>query len=138
MVAGVSVPAPLAERFKWVAAGPVLQLNEDDVAKMGELLGKYRSLQVYMDACVHCGACLWNCMQALNGDETGNIEFRAGAGGLHLISAGELYQQAQADADQHRQQRTLAALVHRVNDLVDHVERDRQIVVAAFFRQVGG
>jgi len=32
-----SVPAPLAERFKWVGAGPVLQLNEDDVARMGEL-----------------------------------------------------------------------------------------------------
>jgi hypothetical protein len=26
------------------------------IAKMGELLGKYRSLRVYMDSCVHCGA----------------------------------------------------------------------------------
>jgi pullulanase len=32
-----SVPAPLAERFKWLATGPVLQLNEDDAARMGEL-----------------------------------------------------------------------------------------------------
>ena len=24
--------------------------------KMGELLGKYRSLRVYLDSCVHCGA----------------------------------------------------------------------------------
>jgi pullulanase/glycogen debranching enzyme len=32
-----SVPAPLAERFKWVGAGPVLQVMDDDVAKMGEL-----------------------------------------------------------------------------------------------------
>jgi Fe-S oxidoreductase len=31
------------------------------VAKMGELLGKYRSLQVFMDACVHCGACTDKC-----------------------------------------------------------------------------
>jgi Fe-S oxidoreductase len=31
------------------------------VAKMGELLGKYRSLRVYMDACVHCGACSDKC-----------------------------------------------------------------------------
>ena len=31
------------------------------IAKMGELLGKYRSLQVYMDACVHCGACSDKC-----------------------------------------------------------------------------
>jgi electron-transferring-flavoprotein dehydrogenase len=28
------------------------------------------------EKCVYCGACLWNCA-------TGNIEFRAGAGGLH-------------------------------------------------------
>jgi electron-transferring-flavoprotein dehydrogenase len=28
------------------------------------------------EKCVHCGACLWNCAHA-------NVEFRAGAGGLH-------------------------------------------------------
>jgi electron-transferring-flavoprotein dehydrogenase len=28
------------------------------------------------EKCVHCGACLWNCAH-------GNVEFRAGAGGLH-------------------------------------------------------
>jgi pullulanase len=32
-----SVPAPVAERFKWLGAGPVLQLDENDVARMGEL-----------------------------------------------------------------------------------------------------
>ena len=31
------------------------------IGKMGELLGKYRSLQVYMDSCVHCGACSDKC-----------------------------------------------------------------------------
>ncbi|HNC99622.1 MAG TPA: (Fe-S)-binding protein, partial [Myxococcota bacterium] len=31
------------------------------VAKMGELLGKYRSLRVFMDSCVHCGACTDKC-----------------------------------------------------------------------------
>jgi Fe-S oxidoreductase len=31
------------------------------LAKMGELLGKYRSFKVYMDACVHCGACSDKC-----------------------------------------------------------------------------
>ncbi|MEX8501879.1 MAG: sulfate reduction electron transfer complex DsrMKJOP subunit DsrK [Leptothrix ochracea] len=31
------------------------------VAKMGELLQKYRSLKVYLDACVHCGACSDKC-----------------------------------------------------------------------------
>ena len=30
------------------------------------------------EKCVHCGACLWNC-------PSGNLEFRAGAGGLHSV-----------------------------------------------------
>ncbi|MGA9061190.1 MAG: hypothetical protein WB341_05925 [Terracidiphilus sp.] len=34
------------------------------------------------EKCVHCGACLWNCAQSPDG-ERGNIEFEAGAGGLH-------------------------------------------------------
>ncbi len=34
------------------------------------------------EKCVHCGACLWNCAQSPDG-ESSNIEFRAGAGGLH-------------------------------------------------------
>ncbi len=36
------------------------------------------------EKCVHCGACLWNCTRTRAGDaERSNIEFRAGAGGLH-------------------------------------------------------
>ena len=34
------------------------------------------------EKCIHCGACLWNCGQSPDGEGT-NIEFRAGAGGLH-------------------------------------------------------
>jgi electron-transferring-flavoprotein dehydrogenase len=34
------------------------------------------------EKCVFCGACLWNCGQSPDG-KRGNIEFRAGAGGLH-------------------------------------------------------
>ena len=34
------------------------------------------------EKCVHCGACLWNCAQSPDGEHS-NIEFRAGAGGLH-------------------------------------------------------
>jgi len=34
------------------------------------------------EKCVYCGACLWNCRTSANG-EKGNIELRAGAGGLH-------------------------------------------------------
>ncbi|GAB1232004.1 sulfate reduction electron transfer complex DsrMKJOP subunit DsrK [Ferrigenium sp. UT5] len=41
------------------------QLVEDwhdkAIAKMGELLEKYRSVRVFMDACVHCGACSDKC-----------------------------------------------------------------------------
>ncbi|HTZ21642.1 MAG TPA: 4Fe-4S ferredoxin [Opitutaceae bacterium] len=36
------------------------------------------------EKCVHCGACLWNCSQPHPTDpERTNIDFRAGAGGLH-------------------------------------------------------
>ncbi len=34
------------------------------------------------EKCIYCGACLWNCRASADG-EKGNIEFRAGAGGLH-------------------------------------------------------
>ncbi len=36
------------------------------------------------EKCVHCGACLWNCTKPRKADdELCNIDFRAGAGGLH-------------------------------------------------------
>jgi electron-transferring-flavoprotein dehydrogenase len=34
------------------------------------------------EKCVYCGACLWNCQADVDGAK-GNIEFKAGAGGLH-------------------------------------------------------
>jgi electron-transferring-flavoprotein dehydrogenase len=34
------------------------------------------------EKCVHCGACIWNCGQVVDGERT-NIEFRAGVGGFH-------------------------------------------------------
>jgi electron-transferring-flavoprotein dehydrogenase len=34
------------------------------------------------EKCVHCGACVWNCSRTPNGG-CSNIEFHAGAGGLH-------------------------------------------------------
>ena len=33
------------------------------------------------EKCVFCGACLWNCPESVDGRP--NLEFRAGAGGLH-------------------------------------------------------
>ena len=41
--------------------------------KMGELLGKYRSLRVYMDACVHCGACSDKCHYFLGTGDPKNM-----------------------------------------------------------------
>ena len=36
------------------------------------------------EKCVHCGACVWNCTQETkDGAGRTNVEFRAGAGGLH-------------------------------------------------------
>ena len=43
------------------------------IAKMGELLGKYRSLRVYMDACVHCGACADKCHYFLGTGDPKNM-----------------------------------------------------------------
>ena len=40
------------------------------------------SIAFEREKCVHCGACLWNCTHTPFG-ETTNIDFRAGAGGLH-------------------------------------------------------
>jgi electron-transferring-flavoprotein dehydrogenase len=37
------------------------------------------------EKCVHCGACLWNCSREVDGSGRTNIEFRAGAGGLHSV-----------------------------------------------------
>ncbi|HEY6022042.1 MAG TPA: (Fe-S)-binding protein, partial [Candidatus Paceibacterota bacterium] len=35
--------------------------HDRTIAKMGDMLTKYRSLKVFMDACVHCGACTDKC-----------------------------------------------------------------------------
>ncbi len=43
------------------------------IARMGELLGKYRSLRVYMDACVHCGACSDKCHYFLGTGDPRNM-----------------------------------------------------------------
>ena len=49
--------------------------NWKDVAidKMGELLGKYRSLQVFLDICVHCGACTDKCHYFLGTTDPKNM-----------------------------------------------------------------
>lgn len=43
------------------------------VAKMGELLGKYKSLQVFLDSCVKCGACTDKCHYFLGTQDPKNM-----------------------------------------------------------------
>ena len=43
------------------------------IDKFGELLGKYRSLQVYMDSCVKCGACTDKCHYFLGTGDPKNM-----------------------------------------------------------------
>lgn len=43
------------------------------VAKMGELLGKYRSLPVFLDCCVKCGACTDKCHYFLGTGDPKNM-----------------------------------------------------------------
>ena len=43
------------------------------IAKMGEVVGKYRSLQVFLDACVKCGACTDKCHYFLGTSDPKNM-----------------------------------------------------------------
>jgi Fe-S oxidoreductase len=47
--------------------------QEKAIDKMGELLGKYRSLQVFLDSCVKCGACTDKCHYYLGTKDPKNM-----------------------------------------------------------------
>ncbi|MBF0621687.1 MAG: (Fe-S)-binding protein [Magnetococcales bacterium] len=47
--------------------------EEKGVAKLGDLLKKYRSLQVYMDICVKCGSCTDKCHYYLGTKDPNNM-----------------------------------------------------------------
>ena len=47
--------------------------KERALDKMGDLLGKYRSLKVFLDACVHCGACTDKCHYYLGTSDPKNM-----------------------------------------------------------------
>ena len=71
-----SPPYIAAEKFQEPLGFPgTLPDNWKDVAidKMGELLGKYRSLQVFLDICVHCGACTDKCHYFLGTTDAKNM-----------------------------------------------------------------
>ena len=55
-------PGELVENWQQVA-----------IDKMGELTGKYRSLQVFLDACVKCGACTDKCHYFLGTSDPKNM-----------------------------------------------------------------
>ncbi|MFZ0254832.1 MAG: (Fe-S)-binding protein [Gammaproteobacteria bacterium] len=60
--AALGFPGELVDNWQSVA-----------VAKMGELLGKYRSLQVFLDSCVKCGACTDKCHYFLGTGDPKNM-----------------------------------------------------------------
>ncbi len=47
--------------------------HDKAIGRMGELLDKYRSLRVYLDACVHCGACTDKCHYFLGSADPKNM-----------------------------------------------------------------
>jgi Fe-S oxidoreductase len=47
--------------------------QEVAIEKMGDLLGKYRSLKVFLDTCVHCGACTDKCHYYLGTTDAKNM-----------------------------------------------------------------
>ena len=47
--------------------------KEQAIEEMGDLLGKYRSLQVYMDSCVKCGSCTDKCHYYLGTKDPKNM-----------------------------------------------------------------
>ena len=77
-------PGAMAASNPWVA-GPDHQAScgfpgelvdnwqEKAIEKMGELLGKYRSLKVYLDSCVKCGACTDKCHYFLGTGDPKNM-----------------------------------------------------------------
>jgi len=47
--------------------------HDKAIAKMGDLLDKYRSFKVYLDSCVHCGACTDKCHYFLGTSDPKNM-----------------------------------------------------------------
>ena len=47
--------------------------EQEVIDHMGDLLGKYRSLQVYLDSCVKCGACTDKCHYYLGTKDPKNM-----------------------------------------------------------------
>jgi Fe-S oxidoreductase len=66
------------------------------IGRMDELLGKYRSLRVHLDACVHCGACTDKCHYYIGTGDPKNMpvarqELMRGVYRRHFTLAGKLF-----------------------------------------------
>ena len=66
------------------------------IGRLGELLKKYRSLKVYLDACVHCGACTDKCHYFLGTGDPKNMpvarqDLMRGVYRRHFTLAGKLF-----------------------------------------------
>ncbi len=59
---GIGLPGKLVDDWHDVA-----------IARMGDLLGKYRGLRVFMDACVHCGSCTDKCHYFIGTEDPKNM-----------------------------------------------------------------
>jgi Fe-S oxidoreductase len=71
-----SKPYVASERINQAIGFPgklVANWRERSLEKMGELLDRYRSLRVYLDACVHCGACTDKCHYFLGTGDPKNM-----------------------------------------------------------------
>jgi Fe-S oxidoreductase len=71
-----SAPFKAKEEFQRQLGFPgtlVDDWQDKAIAKMGDLLGKYRSLRVYLDSCVKCGSCTDKCHYYLGTKDPKNM-----------------------------------------------------------------
>ena len=61
----IGFPGKLAENWQ--------ETHDKAIGRMGELLERYRSLKVYLDACVHCGACTDKCHYFIGTNDPKNM-----------------------------------------------------------------
>ena len=61
----IGFPGKLAEDWR--------ETHDKAIGRMGELLERYRSLKVYLDACVHCGACTDKCHYFIGTNDPKNM-----------------------------------------------------------------
>ncbi|MGZ5103631.1 MAG: sulfate reduction electron transfer complex DsrMKJOP subunit DsrK [Usitatibacter sp.] len=66
------------------------------IGHLGELLGKYRSLRVHLDSCVHCGACTDKCHYYIGTGDPKNMpvarqDLMRGVYRRHFTLAGKLF-----------------------------------------------